>query len=406
MNRQHYETPASLFRRLSPPFVLLKIFGLLAVLGLIGCHKEPEKAAGPPEPKVERENGKVIFANGAPQLTSLTVQTAEARTLAITHLTGRLYWNDDTTVRIFTPVAGRVTRILADLGDPISVGTPLAEIDSPDFGQALADARTSAGNLAAADKALSRAKQLIEHGAAAQKDVETAGAAYTTALAERDRAAARLANYGGNDKNTNSVYILRSPIAGVLVDKNINSGQELRADLMLANAPNLFAPLFVVSDPARLWLQVDVAEADLSSLQSGQLLRIYSTNAFPGKVFEGAIEKIGDTMDPATRTVKVRAKVNNPDKLLKAEMYVMVDVVQNVDKLAQAGVEIPSKAIFMKGDDSYLFLEDAPGQFERKLVKVGIEQDGRIPVLNGVRPGDKVVIEGCLLLQAVLEPAS
>ena len=142
---------------------------------------------------------------------------------------------------------------------------------------------------------------MIEHGAAAQKDVEAAEAGYTAALAERDRAAARLANYGGSNKGTNSVYTLRSPLAAsVLVERNINHGQELRADQMLANAPNLFAPLFVISDPTKLWLQVDVSEADLSSLQPGQSLRIYSTNAFPGMVFEGTIEKIGGTMDPAT----------------------------------------------------------------------------------------------------------
>ena len=261
LNCRNYEATAPAPRRASPGFALLKTFSVLAIFGLLGCHKEPEKAAGPPEPKVEGE--KVVFPSDAPQLTSLTVQTAEPRTLAITHLTGRLYWNDDTTVRIFTPVSGRVTRILNDLGDSISVGTPLAEIDSPDFGQALADARTSAGNLAAAEKAFNRSKDLFAHHAAAQKDVEAAEAAYTAALAERDRAAARLANYGGNDKSTNALYTLHSPIAGVLVEKNINPGQELRADQMLANAPNLFAPLFVISDPTRLWLQVDVAESDL-----------------------------------------------------------------------------------------------------------------------------------------------
>ena len=138
-------------------------------------------------------------------------------------------------------------------------------------------------------------------------------------------------------------------------------------------------------------------------------MRIYSTNAFPGRVFEGTIEKIGGTMDPSTRTVKVRAVVNNPDKLLKAEMYVMVDVVQDGNKLAEAGVEIPSKAIFMKGDDSYLFVEKAlPASSNAKQVKARHQpnRDGRIPVLNGVRPGDRVVTEGALLLQAVLEPAS
>ena len=368
----------------------IKAIGFAALMALTGCHNAEKKAAvdDPPEPKVDGE--KVTFISGAPQLSSLTVETAEPRTLSITHLTGRLYWNDEVTVRVFTPVAGRVKSILADLGQPMVCGAPLAEIDSPDFGQALANARTSVGNLAAADKAFSRAKLLLEHGAAAQKDVEAAEAAYVAARAERDRAEAVLANYGGSDKNTNEVYLLRSPLAGTLVDKNINPGQELRADLMLANAPALFAPLFVVSDPTRLWLQVDVAESDLVSLQPGQQLRI-SSRAFPGRVFEGLVEKIGDTMDPGTRTVKVRSLVRNPDKLLKAEMYVMVDVVRDTGGLAKAGVEVPSKAIFMKDDDSYLFIEQTPGQFVRQKVVLGIEQDGKVPVFQGVSAGQKVV---------------
>jgi cobalt-zinc-cadmium efflux system membrane fusion protein len=225
------------------------------------------------------------------------------------------------------------------------------------------------------------------------------------ALAERDRAEAVLANYGGSDKSTNSVYILRSPIAGVLVDKNINPGQELRADLMLANAPNLFAPSFIVSDPTKLWLQLDVTESDLSALHTGQRLQV-SSRAFPGKVFEGVVDRIGDTMDPSTRTVKVRGIVNNPDTLLKAEMYVLADVVENAAQAGPLGVEISAKALFMKGDDSFVFLEDSPGTFERKQVKVGVEQDNKVPIYEGISPGQKVVTEGALLLQALVEPSS
>jgi cobalt-zinc-cadmium efflux system membrane fusion protein len=163
--------------------------------------------------------------------------------------------------------------------------------------------------------------------------------------------------------------------------------------------------LFVVSDPTTLWLQVDVPESDLASLQPGQQLQV-SSRAFPGKTFEGHIEKISDTMDPATRTVKVRGVVKNPDKLLKAEMYVMVDVVSDVSKLADAGVDVPAKAIFMKQDESYLFVEKAPGEFERKHVKVGAEKDGKVPVFEGVSAGQKVVSEGALLLQSLVEPTS
>jgi cobalt-zinc-cadmium efflux system membrane fusion protein len=377
---------------------------LLAIAGALGCNKEkPPTFARPPDPKLDGQ--KVIFLTNAPQLTSISVETVQARTNAVTHVTGRLYWNDDATVRVFTPVAGRVTSILVDLGAPIAAGTPLAEIDSPDFAQALANARTAVGILAAADKAYTRSKDLLEHGAAAVKDVEAAQAAYVAALAERDRAEAVLANYGGSDKSTNAVYILRSPIAGVLVDKNINPGQELRADLMLANSPNLFAPNFVVSDPTKLWLQVDVAESDLPSLQPGQPLQIYS-RSFPGKVFGGVVDRIGDTMDPSTRTIKIRGLVNNPDKLLKAEMYVLVDVVQAASRATEMGVEVSSKALFMKGDDSFVFVEDAPGIYERKQVKVGTEKDNKVPIYEGLSAGQKVVIEGALLLQALVEPSS
>jgi cobalt-zinc-cadmium efflux system membrane fusion protein len=377
---------------------------LLPLAVLLGCSKEKEASfERPPDPKVDGE--KVVFLTNAPQLDYIAVQAAQPRTMAVTHVTGRLYWNEETTVGVFTPVAGRVTKILVDLGHTITNGQPLAEIDSPDFAQALANARTAVGNLAAADKAYSRSKDLLAHGAAAAKDVEAAEAAYLAAVAERDRSEAVLANYGGSDKSTNAVYLLRSPIAGVLVDKNINPGQELRADLMLANSPNLFAPSFVVSDPTKLWLQLDVAESDLPALQPGLSLQIHS-RSFPDKVFDGKVDHIGATMDPNTRTIKIRGVVDNPDKLLKAEMYVLVDVVQAESKAGEMGVEIPAKALFMKGDDSFVFLEDAPGTYERKQVKVGVEKDSKVPVFEGVTAGQKVVIEGALLLQSIVEPSS
>src|SRR5258708_15561639 len=324
--------------------------------------------------------------------------------MAITRVTGRLYWNDDATVRVFTPVTGRVSAILSDLDAAIAVGTSLAEIDSPDYGQALADARTATANLKAAEKTFTRTKDLLDHGSSAQKDVDAAEAACGAALAERDRSSARLALYGGSEDSGNKKYILRSPLGGILVEKNINPGQEVRADQMLANATNLFAPLFVISDPSRLWLQLDVAESDLPSLQPGLKLQVNS-KAFPDKVFDGVINKIGRSLDPSTRTVKVRCVVENPERLLKAEMYVMVDVVQDTANIDLAGVEISGKAIFMKDNEYYLFIENSPGEYRRQRVKIGTEKDGKVPIMEGVAPGQKVVTEGCLLLQALVEPA-
>ena len=381
------------------------IFAGLSILALAaggGCGQKPAAYPEPPAPKVDGDA--VTFSASAPQLAAISVETAQPRQMAMTHLTGRLYWNDDTTVRIFTPVAGRVLDVRADLGDHISVGTPLAGIDSPDFAQARADARTAAGNLAAAQKTFDRTRELRDHGAAAQKDVEAAEAAWIAARAEHDRADERLANYGGSELSTNSVYLLRSPLAGVLVEKNINPGQEVRAAQMLANVPNLTAPRFVVGDPAQLWLQVDVPESGLAAVVPGQSLRVYS-EAYPGKVFDGKTSRVSATLDPATRTIRVRGVVENSASLLKAEMYVAVDVIENSASSTPA-VEIPAAAIFMRDSQYYLFVEESPARFVRRRVTVGTEQDAKVPVFTGVSPGEKVVIEGCLLLQALIEPAS
>jgi membrane fusion protein, heavy metal efflux system len=377
--------------------------GLLALLGVAGCGKPAVPAPEPPEATVHGET--VAYPPNAPQLAYVIVLPADARRLAVTHLTGRLYLSDDATVRIFTPVAGQVTTVDVEVGQAVPAGGALAEISSPDYGQALADARSAGANLVAADKTLARSKDLFDHGAAAEKDVEAAQAAFGAASAERDRAAARLKLYHGSESGTDQVYVLRSPLAGVVVEKNINPGQEVRADQMLANATNLFAPLFVVSDPTKLWLQVDAAETDLADLQPGQRIRITS-KAFPGRVFNGAVANIGPSLDPTTRTVRVRGVVENPETLLKAEMYVSVDVVRDESKVAQAGVEVPSKAIFTIDRKSYLFVELSPGRFERRQVEIGTEKDGKVPVLAGVGAGQKIVVEGGLLLQAVLDPSN
>jgi cobalt-zinc-cadmium efflux system membrane fusion protein len=309
---------------------------------------------------------------------------------------------DDATVRVYTPVAGQVTAIKSDIGQKVSTGAPLAEIDSPDYNQAQADERSAEANLGVAKKSYLRSKDLFEHGGAAEKDVEAAQSAYVAASAERDRAAARLRLYHASGNGTDQVYVLRSPLDGTVVERNINPGQEVRADQMLANATNLLAPLFVVSDISRLWLQVDAAETDLLNLEAGQQIRVIS-KAFPGQVFTGTVTNISPTLDPITRAIRVRGVVENPDRLLKAEMYVLVDVLLDESELAHAGVEIPSQAVITIDNKPYLFVEIGPGQFERRQIEIGSEKDGRVYVKTGVSAHQRVVTDGALLLQSVLE---
>ncbi|MCX6903118.1 MAG: efflux RND transporter periplasmic adaptor subunit, partial [Verrucomicrobia bacterium] len=193
----------------------------------------------------------------SPQKNTLAAEAATARKTNITQMTGRLIWNDEVTVRIFSPVSGRVTALPTGLGQKVAAGDVLAKLDSPDYGQAQADVRKATADLVLAERNLARLKALFEHGAAAQKDWEAAEDAQAGALSEKERATARLALYGGNAEIVDQMFSLKSPIAGTLVEKNINPGQEIRADSMLGNVPGTYLPLFTVADPTRLWLILD-----------------------------------------------------------------------------------------------------------------------------------------------------
>ncbi len=371
------------------------LFMAAALLG-IGCRAPKKPAADDPSPKVEGNT--VILPDHSPQIASLSRETAQPRKYAVAHLTGRMVWDENATVRVFSPVAGRVQTVPAKLGQIVAAGDGLAGILSPDLGQAQADVRKADADFRLADRNLQRLRDLFEHGAAARKDVESAEDAYSGAQSENERALARLQFLGGTNGAIDQMFTLRAPLGGVVVEKNINPGQEVRPDQMLANAPQLFAPLFVISDPSRLWVLFDVTELDMAGLKPGQTVDI-RTRAFAGQVFAGRLETIGDSLDSTTRTMKARAAVANPNRLLKAEMYVSVDVIGET----QAGVDIPAKAIFLRNGQNFVFLEKAPGRYERRAVKKGDENDEIVSILEGLLPGQRVITDGCLLLESLWE---
>ena len=121
----------------------------------------------------------------------------------------------------------------------------------------------------------------------------------------------------------------------------------------------------------------------------------------PAQTFSGKIVVVSDFLDPATRTIKVRGVVENPQRLLKAEMFVNVDLPGD----GQSGLDISSKAVFLKGERHYVFLEEGRGQFARREIKVGPQHEGKILVLDGIQPGQRVVTDGCLLLEQMLRAA-
>jgi len=370
----------------------LCLFAVAAALS--GCERQPvsENREASPAPKIGGE--KIAFAAGAPQLAYLSVVPAAERKAAAAALSGRLAWDDDVTSRVFAPVSGRIVEIDAHPGQRVAVGDTLAKIRSPDFGQAQADARKAIADATLAERSLARTRDLLAHRAAAQKDVESAEADYARAQSEKERALATLALYGGdgNSSAINGIFSLDAPVGGVVVEKSINPGQEVRADQVGDK------PLFVISDPLRLWLFLDVTETDAASLTPGREVMVHA-RALPEKIFHGRVEVIGEGLDPATRTIRARCAVDNADKLLRAEMYVSADVAVDV----AAGVDIPTKAIFAKDTRHYVFVESAAGEFQRRPIKIGSESNERTVVVEGLAAGERVVAEGALLLEAMLE---
>lgn len=357
------------------------------------CSKAPEAtdASGPTV-----AGDRVVFPAGSPQRTAIAAVVAEARGPEVHRLSGRLVWDEDLTVRIYSPVAGRVTSVAVALGDRFEKDAPLVSIASPDLGQAQADVRKANADLLLAERALARSKDLFEHGAVARKDLEAAENAQASAESEHRRAAARLKLYGAAARDADGLFTLRSPLAGTLVDKNVNVGQEVRPDQLLANAPQLFAPLCMVSDPANLRIIIDAPERELAVLRPGVPVLVRSM-AIADRAFTGRIDGVSDSLDPITHMVTVRGRVDNPERLLKAEMFVTVEFTLD----GAPGVDVPTKAVFMKNERHFVYIEEQPGAFVRREVQLGAEHDGKLLVRSGVAAGQRVVTEGGLLLDEV-----
>jgi membrane fusion protein, heavy metal efflux system len=367
---------------------------ILIAAALLAACGDHDKHAETPPPRLE--NGRVVFSEGNPQLAALQSDTVKAGAPGQLRLTGRLVWDEERTVRLYPPFAGRVARILVKPGDVVHAGQPLAVLFSPDFGQAQAEARKAQSDFALAQKNLERLRDLNAAGVAARKELNGAEADYARAEAELARATGRVRLYGGSGETVDQNFELRSPISGTVVERNINPGQELRPDVA-AGAP----AMFVVTDPGRLWVQLDANERDLSRLKAGTRATL-RTGAWPEETFPATVSTISDFIDPATRTVKVRGSVDNRARKLKGEMFVTAEM----EGAPRAQVQVSEKAIVQANGRNYVFLEEAPGRYARVQVELDGVRDGTAAVSSGLTQGQKVVVEGNLFLNRLYRQLS
>ena len=309
---------------------------------------------------------------------------------------GKVSFDDQHVSHVYSPVTGRVVSILAQLGERVKKGQPLARIESPDIGLASADLDKAQADLVAAEHDVRRQKELYEAHAGSERDFEAAQDNFAKARAELERARqkAHLLRTGAVDRVTQT-YELRALIDGEVVAKAVNPGMEVQGQYSGGGA----VELFTIGELDPVWVLADVYEMDLGRVRAGENVQV-KVVAFPDRTFLGKVDWVSGTLDPATRTAKVRCTIPNGDHLLKPEMFATAAI--DVDR--GKALALPRDAVFRIGEQTMVFVrgQPAPGgrvRFERRPVAVDEDETGSfVRVLRGVSPGEPVVVSGGILL--------
>jgi cobalt-zinc-cadmium efflux system membrane fusion protein len=363
------------------------IVGAAALL-LASCQAAPPPPAAAPAapPGVLRLEEPPSFLETAP---------VEATAEGAVDATGRVTFDDARVSRVASPLSGRVVELVARPGDRVRRGQALLVIASPDAEDAVADLASAESDLQLAERALARARRLWEDQAVPMKDVQQAEGDAVKARSGVARARARLEVLGIDPAAPGARmarYVLKAPIEGVVVERPALPGMEVRADAG--------TPLVTVADLSRVWVLADLYERDLGRAMRGQRAEV-RVPAYPGEVFSGPVTYVGEMVDPATRTVKIRVELPNPGTRLKPEMFARVSLAAGPG--TPAALSVPAAAVVSDGAASAVVVALGDGRFERRTIEAGPEADGRVRVLAGLKPGERVVTGGALYLKTALD---
>lgn len=333
--------------------------------------------------------GTIRLAADAPVLGMIRVEALPRGPLPLSDvLSARVVYDEDRTARVTVGFNGRIARLIASTGDVVKPGSPLAEIDSPDFGLAAADLMKAQADEEHKRLTLARSRDLLSGGVIPQKDVESAQADFAQARAETTRAALRVRNLNPTGTRANGEhFVLASPMAGVVTERNANPAMEVN--------PTLTLPLFVISDVAHLWVLIDLPERLLGQVRTGDRVALES-DAFPGQTFDATVVHIAQILDPLTRRIAVRARIDNASLRLRPEMFVRATMLRETG----SGVRVPNEALVNDGLYSYVWLQDDEHDFRRVRVDAVVKGARYSYVDGGLTGGERVVTSGALLLAA------
>ena len=408
-------TPAK--RRLSTRSRVLGLGVACVALGLIlGCDRTGGDAPGAAgSPGVATKPSDVVGGRNvvavppdSPQFAQLRVEPVRPRNIAADEVVapGRVGVNPNRVSRVLPPVQGRVLEVMAKLGDFVKQGQALISLDSPDADaavsthlQAEAAERQAKFALTKADADYQRAKDLYDHNAVAEKDVFSAQndlgqakANLETTRAVSEQARRKLELVGLKPNEFRQPTVVRAPISGKVLEVNVTPGEYRGA--VASHSDTTTSPLMTIADLSTVWMSSDVPEPSIQFIRIGEEVEI-TLVAFPGEVIRGRVTRIADMLDPQTRTLKVHAELPNPTGRFRPEMFGSIRHSGSVRSLPV----VPPAAVVQEYGRSVVFVERAPGRFERRQITTGPRSGDVVAVLDGLQVDERVVVDGAMLLK-------
>jgi cobalt-zinc-cadmium efflux system membrane fusion protein len=308
---------------------------------------------------------------------------SSARVINSITLTGKVAFNEEHVVKIFPMVSGNVQDIKVMLGDFVQSGQILAVVRSSEMAGYSNDLVTAETNLEVAKKNLDATNDMYKSGLASARDQLAAEASYNQAQATLEKTQ-RILQINGGTKN--GEYLVKSPIQGFIVEKNVNNNMVIRSD----NASNLFT----ISDLKNVWVLANVYESNIPLIKTGDSVEV-KTLSYPDRVFRGKVDKIMNVLDPTNKVMKVRIVLSNPEYLLKPEMFANVTVNNTENKRM---VCIPSKALIFDHSQHYVLVYKSASDISIRPVQVANTVGDKSYISEGLNIGEKVIASQAILI--------
>lgn len=377
--------------------VALVLVGLLG--GPAGCSRDKAEAPESPPPAATKNSDLIHLSADALAQAAIEVHpVARGRFRVHREFPATVQPNENELAEVTTLIRGRVVDVYVDVGRDVKKGTPLTKLHSTELGLAEASALKASAKLHEADLSYERARDLYQDKAISQAELQRREAEHGTAQAEARESHNRLELLGvppqelqrlERDHTIKADVSLRAPFDGRVIMRNITRGEVVETA----------QKLFTVADLSHVWVVGNVPEKDVRFIHKDQTVEVAAA-AYPQAVFPGRITYISDVLDPATRTMRLRVTVENPERKLKPEMFATVRVYSDP---SQDVLSIPLAAVQTGPKGKMVFVQRQADTFEMRTVKLAEESGEVVVVLDGLREGEPVVTKGSFVLKSEIE---